>query len=62
VLVAAATGAELAVAVPAFLTRQELPEIEGTAVERGEMRTHVRPLSDDARVTFTHDDPDLLFA
>ncbi|MEF8813892.1 MAG: hypothetical protein V5A55_08740 [Halovenus sp.] len=43
------------------LTRQELLELEGAAVDRGEMRTHVRPLSDDARVTLPHADPDLFF-
>ena len=29
--------------------------------DEGVMYTHVRPLSDDSRVTFTHDDPSLFF-
>lgn len=61
VIVAEASEAELAVVIPAFLTHQDVLELEGVAVERGEMQTHVRPLSDDARVTFTHDDPALFF-
>ena len=29
--------------------------------DEGVIYTHVRPLSDDSRVTFTHDDPSLFF-
>ena len=31
------------------------------AHEEGPIYTHVRPLSDDSRVTFAHDDPALFF-
>lgn len=52
---------EVAVVVPAFLALADEGELRSTAIAEGVMYTHVRPLSDDARVTFTHDDPELFF-
>jgi hypothetical protein len=48
-----------AVVVPAFLSLPTSGPLQKKAREQGVMYTHVRPLSDDARVTFSHDDPDL---
>lgn len=56
-----AGGDEVAVVVPAFFDVDEAATLEGRAREEGVTYTHVRPLADDARVTFTHDDPDLFF-
>ncbi len=56
-----ATGdAALSVFVPAVLP---LPAdaLAARAREAGAMYTHVRPPADDARVTFTHQDPELFF-
>ena len=50
----------VAVVVPAFLA-DEPPELAERATDEGVMYTHVRPPSDDSRVTFTHDDPSLFF-
>lgn len=61
VVVIESTDEEFAVVVPAFLNRRDLKQLEGVALERGELRTHVRPLSNDTRVTFTHDDLDPFF-
>lgn len=52
---------DVAVVVPAFLSLERAPSLESRARREGVMYTHVRPVSDDARVTFTHDDPDLFF-
>ena len=52
---------EVAVVVPAFLDLGEASDLEERALEEEVMYTHVRPLSDDARVTFTHSDPGLFF-
>jgi hypothetical protein len=52
---------DVAVLVPAFLSLERAPPLEARAREAGVMYTHVRPLSNDARVTFTHDDPELFF-
>ena len=56
-----AGGDEVAVVVPAFFDLGAATGLEERAREEGVMYTHVRPLSDDARVTFTHDDPGLFF-
>ena len=56
-----ASDDEVAVVVPAFLDVGRAADLEERAREAGVMYTHVRPLSDDARVTFTHDDPGLFF-
>lgn len=62
VIVAVEAGAdEVAVVVPAFFDLGAAADLEERALEAGVMYTHVRPLSDDARVTFTHDDPGLFF-
>ena len=61
VVVVEAGDEEVAVVVPAFLDVGRATDLEERAREAGVMYTHVRPLSDDARVTFTHDDPDLFF-
>jgi hypothetical protein len=56
-----ATAAETAVVVPAFLAAREESELAAKATDEGVMYTHVRPLSDETRVTFSHDDPGLFF-
>ena len=52
---------DVAVVVPAFLAIDRTPELARQATDEGVMYTHVRPLSDDSRVTFAHDDPSLFF-
>lgn len=61
IVVAEATADEVAVVVPAFLSLRDADTLEARASEEGTMYTHVRPLSADRRVTFTHDDPGLFF-
>lgn len=62
VIVAVEAGEdEVAVVVPAYFDLGEASDLEERALEEGVMYTHVRPLSDDARVTFTHGDPGLFF-
>lgn len=61
VVVVESTDEECAVVVPVFLSRQDLRQLEGIVLEREELQTHVRPLSNDTRVTFTHDDLDPFF-
>ena len=61
VIVVEASDDEFAVVVPAFLSISQSEGLRETATEEGTMYTHVRPLSDDARVTFSHDDPGLFF-
>jgi hypothetical protein len=56
-----ASDDEVAVVVPAFFDLGRVRGLEQRAREEGVMYTHVRPLSDDARVTFTHDDPGPFF-
>jgi hypothetical protein len=56
-----ATAEETAVVVPAFLAAREETELAERATEAGVMYTHIRPLSDETRVTFSHDDPELFF-
>lgn len=53
--------AEEAVVVPAFLPLASAQALHRRATEAGAMYTHVRTLSGDVRVTFTHDDPDPFF-
>lgn len=52
---------DVAVVVPAFLDFERAEDLADAAEAEGMMYTHVRPLSDDRRVTFTHDDPELFF-
>lgn len=52
---------EVAVVVPAYFDLGDASALEERARSEGVVYTHVRPLSDDARVTFTHDDPELFF-
>ncbi|QLD89331.1 hypothetical protein HWV07_09940 [Natronomonas salina] len=52
---------EVAVVVPVFYDVDEAASLAERAREEGVTYTHVRPPSDDARVTFTHDDPSLFF-
>lgn len=61
VIVAEASEDGIAVVIPAFLSISQSDALEETATKEGVMYTHVRPLSDDARVTFSHDDPALFF-
>lgn len=56
-----ADGEGVAVVVPAFLDIDGSDPLEERATDAGVMYTHVRPLSDDSRVTFTHEDPSLFF-
>ncbi|MEF8808248.1 DUF7529 family protein [Natronomonas sp.] len=56
-----ADGEDVAVVVPAFLDIAGSEPLEERATDAGVMYTHVRPLSDDSRVTFTHEDPGLFF-
>ena len=52
---------ERAVCCPTYYERNQIGELQRRASEEGVMYTHVRPLSDDRAVTFTHDDPTLFF-
>jgi hypothetical protein len=56
-----ADDGDIVVVVPAFLAIDRTPELARQATDEGVMYTHVRPLSDDSRVTFAHDDPSLFF-
>ena len=51
---------DVAVVVPAFLADGPT-ELARQATDEGVMYTHVRPPSDDSRVTFAHDNPALFF-
>lgn len=55
------TEEPVVVLVPAYAAREDLERLFAPAREADEMHTHVRPLSDDERVTFSIDDPDLFF-
>ena len=62
IVVEGATGGDAtdaAVVVPAFLPVDAGDDLAARAREEGVMYTHVRPPAEDARVTFTHDDPEL---
>ena len=61
VIAAEASAAERAVILPAFLPLSAAPSLQARATEAGAMYTYVRPLASEARVTLTHDDPDLFF-
>lgn len=61
VVAAEATGARHAVVVPAFVPLSAIPPLRDRAKADGAMYTHVRPLSGEARVTITHDDPGPFF-
>lgn len=52
---------DVAVVVPTYLTVDAASMLQEPAEAAGAMYTHVRPLSNDERVTFSHDDPDLFF-
>lgn len=56
-----ATGTETVVVVPIYATEREMQPLVTPATQEGEMRVHVRPLSDDQRVTFTVADQSLFF-
>jgi hypothetical protein len=56
-----ADGGAVAVVVPAFLVIDRTPQLARQATDEGVMYTHVRPPSDDRRVTFSHEDPSLFF-
>lgn len=60
-LVFEATADSVAVLVPAYVSEEDLDRLFTPSREAGEMQTHVRPLTDDERVTFTTDDPSLFF-
>lgn len=54
-------GDDVAVLIPLYLVLDEIAELEQQAKDDGVIYTHVRPLSDDTRVSFTHEDPELFF-
>jgi hypothetical protein len=56
-----AAGEDVAVVVPTYLDIASSEPLEERATDAGVMYTHVRPLSDDSRVTFTHEEPGLFF-
>lgn len=60
-VVVEATDDRTAVLVPAYLVHAEATPLRERAADEGVLYTHVRPLSDETRVTFTHDDPSLFF-
>lgn len=57
VVVNEAPASREVVLVPAYLPGEEARALEERAREAGRMTTHVRTLADEARVTFSHDDP-----
>jgi hypothetical protein len=61
IIVVEASDDGVAVVVPAFLALDRSGELRARATEAGVLYTHVRPPSDDARVTFSHEDPSLFF-
>lgn len=50
----------VAVCVPTWLELPEADELSVAASEAGQVHLHVRPLSDDSRVEYTLEEPDLL--
>ena len=61
-LIAVEASAERRVVlVPAYLSLEAARRLETRSREAGAMYTHVRPLSDDDRVTFSHEDPEPFF-
>jgi len=50
----------VAVCIPAYLEQSDADELADEASAAGHVHVHVRPLSDDSRVAFTLEDPDLL--
>lgn len=52
---------ELAVVHPAFYDREDAQDMLATADREGELPIHLRPLSADQYVTFTHEDPSAFF-
>lgn len=52
--------AEAAVCVPLYLKLQDLDDLDLAASEAGHVHLHVRPLTNDSRVEFTLEEPDLL--
>lgn len=61
IIVTEAADAGVTAIVPAFLTLQEEAPLKEKATDEGVMYTHVHPLSEETRVTFSHDDPELFF-
>ncbi|WP_049939438.1 DUF7529 family protein [Natronomonas pharaonis] len=61
IIVVEASDDEVAVVVPAYLSASDTEALAERAREEGVMYTHLRPLSDEARVTFSHEDPELFF-
>ncbi len=61
IIVTEASEDGVAVVVPAYLSIDEADPLAARAEREGVMYTHVRPLSGDRRVTFSHDDPGLFF-
>ncbi len=52
--------AEVAVCVPLYLHLQDVDDLNLAADDAGHVHVHVRPLSDESRVEFTLEEPDLL--
>lgn len=59
VILVEATDSEISVVIPAYLASDHISDLRDRADDA--MYTHARPLSDDKRVTFTHEDPALFF-
>jgi hypothetical protein len=54
-------AAEIAVCVPVFFAAQTGEKFGAMAIDAGRVELHVRPLSDDSRVEFALEEPELLF-
>lgn len=60
-LVVRATETRRVVLVPAYYEVSDATAMLSAAEEAGTCHTYVRPLSDDRRVVFSHEDPSLFF-
>jgi hypothetical protein len=61
-IVVEATEEKQAVAVPAYFAVAEEPTLREQGKTAGVLRTQIRALGSESRVTFTHDDPTLFFS
>jgi hypothetical protein len=61
VLVTKSTATKQAVLTPLYYAVEDAQLMLDRARDEDVLYTHVRPLSDDERVTFTQEDPELLF-
>lgn len=61
VLATKSTATKRVVLLPLYYGIEDARLMLDRATEEGRMLTHVRPLSDDERVTFTQEEPEMLF-